>query len=119
MASGKPVHRALTLDLGFDCIQLGNLPEPVFGNRRGAVFGNLEQLAPGMGPTVGKLDRCATAIRSGQPVIGGIAIDLENPAKTIKNFFTKGTAASGGIAIGHPRRVFAAPWPVVAGQGQK
>src|SRR5690554_3330195 len=63
-------------------------------------------------------DRLATlAGRFGQPVVARIAVELQCPVEPGQERLGVFTVAPGGVEIYHPRRIIAAPTPVIARQG--
>ena len=56
-------------DLGLDLVKLGDTLEPVLSDRGGAVAGDFEEFASGVGPTIGKLDGWAGSFGLNEAVI--------------------------------------------------
>src|SRR5690606_7792069 len=111
--SGSGVASA---DIGLDGIEVADEGQAFLGNRRGSGAGDLDQLAAGMGPAIGKLDAGADAIRRNQAVVSGIAVDLQDATKALQYPFGMLSAPTGGIGEDHARWRRAAPRSVVAGQ---
>lgn len=106
-------------DIGLDGIEIADEGYALLGNRRGPGAGDLDQLAAGMGPAIGKLDAGADAVRCNQAVVSGITADLQDAAKALQYPFGMLSAPTGGIGEDHARWRRAAPRPVVAGKRPK
>ena len=67
-------------DLRLDGIEPGDLLQALFGDGGGTGAGNVGELAPGMSPAIGERQRTARPVGAGQPIVGGIAIHLQDAA---------------------------------------
>ncbi len=103
---------ALTADVLFNAIKGGDLPQPLFGNGRGGISGNFMQLAPGMCPAIGQLDILVSPFE--QPVVSGIAVDLQDAGEAFQYPFSIFTGTPGRIGD-QPRRSRGLHHPVCAG----
>lgn len=112
----QPCGAVVTTDLRRDGIEGADEGNALLGNRRGAGAGDLDQLPAGMGPALGELDCGADPIRCEQPVVSGIAIDLQDTAKSPEDALGMLTTPTEGIGEGHARRCRAAPRSVISGQ---
>lgn len=87
-------------DLGLDGVELADEGHAFLGDWRGPGAGDLNQLAAGMGPTVGQLDTGADAVRRDQTVVADIPIDLQDAAEALQDPFAVLPAPTGGIDEG-------------------
>ena len=70
-----------------------------------------------MRPTVPELQRCAAfAAPAGQPIVTGIAVDLEDAVEAVEELFGMFAAAPGRIEVDDARRIGPAPGAVVPGR---
>ena len=90
-------------DLGLDGVELADEGHALLGNWRGSGAGDLDQLAAGMGPAIGKLDARTDPVGCDQAVVSCIAVDLEDAAEALQDAFGMLPAATGGIGEGHAR----------------
>lgn len=70
-------------------------------------------LATGVCPTKGKPNVRADTVRCDQPVVSGIAIDLQDAGEAPQYPFGMNTPATRRIGEGHTRRCPAAPWAII------
>ena len=122
MADGKAGLWGQAPDFGFGLVKPGDTLQPVLGDRRGAVSGDLKQFMSGMGPTIGKVDGRASPVGLDQPVTPGIAVHLQDAREALQNIIgilpasprRIGEGHTGGAAQPHgrPSRVSAQKYPV-------
>jgi hypothetical protein len=103
-------------DLGFNGIEITDESHAFLGNGRRAGAGDLDQLAPRMGPAISQLDTGAGTVGNDQSVVSCMAIDLQDTAKALQYPFGMLPAPAGGICKRHPRRRLAVPRSVIAGE---
>ena len=78
---------------------------------------DLAQSPAAMAPAIGQPHRrTARAAGSGEPVVAGIAVDLEDAVEAVEELFGIFAAAPGRVEVDHAGRIAAAPGTVVAGQ---
>ena len=107
---------ATAADRLLDRIECGDAFERLAGDRRVAVFGDIEELAPQMRPAEGERDRLLAG-SAGNRLIGGISVALHDAAIGPEELKRMDRSATGSVAVGDRRRVGSAPGPVVAGDG--
>ena len=78
MADGQAGLRGQAPDLVLDLVKPGDALQPVLGDRGGAVAGDFEKFAAGMGPATGKPDGRTSTVRLDQTVMPGIAVRRAN-----------------------------------------
>ncbi len=69
-----------------------------------------------MCPTIGKPNFRANALWCDQPVISGIAIDLQDTGEALQYSFCMNTSSTRGIGEGHAWWSTAAPWAIIPRQ---
>jgi hypothetical protein len=82
---------------GFDAVEFADRFDSVLGNRCCSVAGDLHQLAASVGPTIGKPNVRANPVSRDQPVVSGIAIDLQNAREALQYPFGMNTPATGSV----------------------
>src|SRR6476620_9306293 len=104
------------VDRLLDRIECGAAFERLAGDRRVAVFGDIEELTPQMRPAEGERDRLLAG-SAGNRLIGGISVALHDAAIGPEELKRMDRSATGSVAVGDRRRVGSAPGSVVAGDG--
>ena len=104
-------------DLGLDGVELGDPAQALGCDLRAAAVVDFAEPAPRMGPTVCQpYRRAALAAPAGQPVVTGLAVDLQDAVEAVEEALGIFAAAPGGIEVHHARRIGSAPGAVIAGQ---
>ena len=103
-------------DLGLNGVEIADEGHTFFGNRRGSDAADLDQFAARMGPAMRELDAGTDPVRSDQAVISGIAVNLQNAAKTLQDPLGMLPAPTVGIGEDHTWWRGTSPGPVIAGQ---
>ena len=78
LPDGRSGGGVAAADLGLDGVEIADEGHAFLGDRRGSGAGDLDQLATGMGPAVGKLDARTDPVRCNQAVVSGIAVRRAN-----------------------------------------
>jgi hypothetical protein len=105
-------------DVGLDGIEFGDAAQALGGDLRAVAVEDLLQFAPCVCPAMRHPNgRAALARGLGQPVVAGVAIDLQDAVEAGQEGFGILARASGGVEVDDAGRVLAAPGPVIAGQG--
>ena len=108
---GETPLRRTAADIGLDGVEFGC-------DLRAAAVVDFAKPTPAMRPTVRKPQRrAALAARSGQPVVAGIAVNLEDAVEAGEELFAMFTTAPGRIEVDDAGRIGSAPGAVVPGQG--
>ena len=106
--------RIQTTDLLLDPVERGDALETFLRDRRSRLGRRLDDLTPSMSPAVGQPEGAAVFTPIiGQPIVAGIAVDLENALEPFQHPFRVGTAPSWGIGEDHAGWIFSTPWPVI------
>jgi len=79
-----------------------------------AFLGDIEELAPQMGPAEGEHD-CLAGCSLGDRLVGRIAIALDDTAVAIEQLECMDCAATRSVAEGDRRRISPAPRPIISG----
>ena len=117
LAGREALARGGAPDVGLDGIELGDPAQPFGGDVRAVAVEDLLQLAPCVRPAMRDAQRrAAPARRLGQPVVAGIAIDLQDAVEAGQEGFCILARAAGGVEVDHARRGLTAPGPVIPGQ---
>ena len=112
-----PVRRAAA-DIGLDGIEFSDPAHTLGCDLRAAAVMDLTHFSPAMRPTVRKLQwRAAPAARTGQPIVAGITVDLQDAVEAVEEALGIVAAAPGRIEVDHAGRIGAAPGTVIPGQG--
>ena len=119
--AGLAGRQALTgrdaADIGLDGIELGDAAQAFGGDLGSVAVEDFLEFAPRMRPAMRHPNgRAALAGGFGQPVVAGIAIDLQDAVEAGEEGFGILARATGGVEVDHAGRVLAAPRPVIAGQ---
>ena len=102
----------------FDGVDFGDPAQALGGDLGTVAIEDLLALAARMRPAMRDNDRLATlAGRFGQPVVARISVELQCSVEPGQERLGVFTVAPGGVEVYHPRRVIAAPTPVIACQG--
>ena len=111
-----PIRRAAA-DIGLDGVELGDPAQDLGGDLRAAALMDLAQSPAAMAPAISQPQRrTAPAVRSGQPVVAGIAVDLEDAVEAVEEALGIFAAAPGRVEVDHAGRIGAAPAAVVPGR---
>ena len=102
MPFGETPLRRTAADIGLDGVELGDPAQALGRDLRAAAVVDFAQFSPTMRPTVPELQRCAAfAAPAGQPIVTGIAVDLENEAGGRKDGYAgsrgEGECRSGAV----------------------
>ena len=87
---------------------------PALRDRRAVTVEHLLEAASGVDPTGRQRQRPARAVRPGQPVVAGVAVDLHRSLEALEQLLAMLAAAAGHILIHAPRRVRPGPPPLLA-----
>ena len=102
---GETPLRRTAADIGLDGVEFGC-------DLRAAAVVDFAKPTPAMRPTVRKPQRrAALAARSGQPVVAGIAVNLEDAVEAGEELFAMFTTAPGRIEVDDAGRIGSAPGP--------
>lgn len=117
LACGKTFFGRTTSDAGFDLVDLGDAAQAFGGNLGAVLLIDVVQLAPGMRPAIGELQRRAThALWFGQCVIAGISVNLQDAVEAGQNVHRMAAVAPGGIGEDDGGRIGTTPAAIIAGQ---
>src|SRR5438874_10591426 len=78
---GSPGLCALPADLVLDLIEPADAQQSLGRDRRVAALGDVVEAAPEMAPAQRQHERAALTLRTGEGVIGNIAVDLQGAAE--------------------------------------
>ena len=116
LPDGQAGGRVAAADPGFDGVEIADEGHAFLGNRRESGAGDLDQLAARVSPAICELDGWTYPARCDQAVVSGVAVDLQDAAKTLQDPFGMLPAPTGGIGEDHTRWRRPAPRSVIAGQ---
>jgi hypothetical protein len=117
LARGEALIGRDAADIGLDGMELGDAAQPLGRDLRAVAVEDFLEFAPRMRPAMGHPNgRAAPARGFGQAVVAGVSVDLQDTFKAGEEGFGILARTSRGIEVDHPRRVLAAPRPIIAGQ---
>lgn len=109
--------RAHAADLGLDAVKLGDLAQALGGNFRTVAVKDFLQLATLVRPTMRNLNRrAALAGGARQPVVAGIAIQLQGAVEAPQDLNSMGAGAAGLVGEDHTGRSIGAPSMIIPGK---
>jgi hypothetical protein len=107
---------ALAPDRLLDCIEDSNALKSFAGDRRRAALGDVEELAPQMGPAKGERD-CLVTRSVRNRLVSRITVAVHDAAIVVEQLERVDGAATRSVGVGDGRRIVPAPGPVVTGGG--